>query len=46
MNKVCQNCQCYCVYCQVCHADFDIHEYNDTCENFTPEESEESEDGE
>ena len=37
MSKVCQNCQCYCIYCQMCHTDRDIHDYNDTCEYFTPE---------
>ena len=47
MNKVCQNCQCYCIHCQICHKQFDYSNPDDTCDDFTPEHhlNEESEAG-
>ena len=36
-SQLCRDCQCYCIYCQICHKDFDYREYNDTCKDFVPE---------
>ena len=38
MNKVCRNCAHYCVYCEICHVKLDYSKYNDTCDEFEPEE--------
>lgn len=51
MRGICRDCQCYCIHCQICHTDKEIHKMNDSCSYFTPypsdeENKEESEDGE
>ena len=43
MSQICRDCQCYCIHCRICHKDFDYKELNDSCNDFTPDNVEESE---
>jgi len=38
--RLCRNCLHYCVYCQMCHEDKEVHKYNDSCSSYEPEETE------
>lgn len=44
-HYLCRDCARYCVYCQMCHEDKEVHEMNDSCSSYEPlnEESEDDE---
>jgi len=40
MRELCRDCKNYCIHCGICRADREYHAMNDSCRDFTTEESE------
>ena len=40
MRELCRDCIHFCIYCQMCHEDKEVHEFNDSCILFEPDEPE------